>query len=405
MKIALVHNFYQQPGGEDQFFYREGDLLESRGHTVVRYTRHNDDLRGRSRLHMAADSVWNSSEYRNLRRLFREEGVQVAHFHNTLPIISPAGYHAARAEGVAVVQTLHNYRLLCVKGQFLRDGRICEDCAGRSFQWPGVVHGCYRESRATSGVVAGTLFAHSLLGTWKETVNVYLVHHEFARKKFIEGGLPAHKIRIKPGFLDPDPGPGEGNGGYALFVGRLSPEKGISVMLDAWRRLGRRMPLKVIGDGPLRQQVEDAAREIDGVEYLGQRKIDEVLSLMGEAFVTVLPSVWYEVGPCVINETFAKGTPLLSSALGGMAAMNDDGRTGLTFRPGDPSDLAAKFEWLLDHPDEYAGMRRQARAEFEAKYTADRNHRLLIEAYEAAIDDSGTKKGAGTVFSGTVTGN
>ena len=352
MKILAVHNRYQRPGGEDQVFVDETALLEARGHRVVRCEVHNDQVEHMNRLTLAKDTVWNTSAYRELGALIRRERPDVAHFHNTLPLVSPAGYYAARAEGVPVVQTLHNYRLLCPVSLFFRDGRVCEDCMGKTVPWPGVVHGCYRGSRAASGVIATMLTVHRALRTWTEMVDVYVALTEFARNKFVEGGLPAGKIVVKPNFVAPDPGPGQGGGGYALFVGRLAPEKGTGTMLDAWDRLGTGFPLKIVGDGPLKDRVAGAAAGRSNVELLGHRPVADVHALMREADMLIFPSEWYETFGRVAAEAFAAGTPVVAADIGAVAELVEHGRTGLKFRPGDPEDLAAQVEWALSHPAE-----------------------------------------------------
>src|SRR5918995_7060232 len=294
MKILLAHNEYQQPGGEDQVFAAEAALLESHGHRVLRYRVHNDQVAGMDPVTLAGSTVWNRSTHRELRTLIRQERPQVAHFHNTLPLISPAGYYAAKAEGVPVVQTLHNYRLLCPNALFFRDGGVCEDCMGKAITWPGVVHKCYRGSRAASGLVTTMLATHRALRTWTNKVDVYIALTEFARRKFIEGGLPVERITVKPNFVDPDPGPGTSGEGHALFVGRLSPEKGVDTLLAAWERLKGSAPLKIVGDGPLREQVVAAANRHPRVVYLGHRPTEEVYALMKEASMLIFPSGWYE---------------------------------------------------------------------------------------------------------------
>src|SRR5918999_951602 len=290
MKVLAVHNRYQQPGGEDQVFLAETALLESYGHSVVRYSTHNDRVAAMNRLALAGNTLWNSSTYQELRTLIRQERPHVVHFHNTFPLVSPAGYYAAKAEGVPVVQTLHNYRLLCPNALFFRDGRVCDDCMGKVVPWPGVVHKCYRGSRAASGLVTAMLTTHRVLRTWIRMVDVYVALTEFAQRKFAEGGLPAGKIVVKPNFVYPDPGPGEGRGAYALFVGRLSPEKGVGTLLAAWERLERRIPLKVVGDGPLREQAVEAANRYPCVEFLEHRPADEVHALLNEPTMLVFPS-------------------------------------------------------------------------------------------------------------------
>nr|WP_237182009.1 glycosyltransferase [Rhodothermus bifroesti] len=337
------------------------------------------------RRRQAAVTVWNGEAYQNFRALIREKRPQVVHIHNTFPLASPAVIHAAKAEKLPVVMTLHNYRLLCVNALFFRQGRVCEDCLGH-LPWRGVVHGCYRDSRAASAVVAGMLTFHRLLGTW-DMVDRYIVLTEFSRQKFIRAGFPPEKLVVKPNFVHPDPGVGAGKGGYALFVGRLSPEKGVGTLLKAWESLGGRVPLKIVGDGPLAQEVSLTTQRIQGVEWLGRKDLEEVYALMGDAAFLVFPSEWYEGFPRVIAEAFAKGLPILVTAVGSQGSIIDDGRTGLLFCPGDPEDLAAKVEWLLAHPRDLARMRQEARAEYEAKYTAERNYQMLMEIYQQAIDN------------------
>jgi glycosyltransferase involved in cell wall biosynthesis len=385
MRVLLAHNAYQQRGGEDFAVEREIELLRERRHQISTIIVSNDDISNMSRARLAADTLWSSSSKRSLKERLQSERPDVVHFHNILPLISPAAYYAAHSEGVPVVQTLHNYRLLCPNALFFRDGGACEDCLGKPVPWPGVVHACYRESRAASGVVAGMLTVHRFLKTWTEKVDVYIALTEFARRKFIEGGIPAEKVAVKPNFVNPDPGPGEGKGGYALYVGRLSEEKGVGTMLRAWELLGDRIPLKVVGDGPLAERVSGAVERLSGVEWMGQIPGEQVTELMKDAAFLVFPSTWYEVFPLVIVEAFATGLPVLASDIGNMSSLIDHGHTGLHFRPGDGEDLTVQVGWVLSHPDELSRMRREARAEFEAKYTAEHNYERLMEIYEMAV--------------------
>jgi glycosyltransferase involved in cell wall biosynthesis len=386
MRVLAVHNNYQQPGGEEQIFATEAALLESHGHEVFRYTLDNDQIARTNSLVLAKNTLWNSTVYNELRSLIRQQKPQIAHFHNTFPLISPAAYYAAKDEGVVVVQTLHNYRLLCPNALFFREGRVCEDCLGKVLPLPGVMHGCYRGSRSASAMVAATVSFHSLLGTWTKAVDVFIVYSQFAMHKFIQGGLPAEKLAFKTNFLYPAPLPGEGKGGYALFVGRLSVEKGLGVMLEAWRKLDRKIPLKILGDGPMADLVTAAAREMPEIEWLGRKSLEEVYEIVGNAAFLVFPSEWYETFGRVAIEAFAKGTPVVASNIGAIAELIDSERTGLLFRPSDPTDLAHKIDWLLAHPQEMSEMRGAARAEFEAKYTANDNCKRLMEIYHTALD-------------------
>jgi len=389
MKIIVAHNFYQQPGGEDQVFADECRLLAEHGHEVTPFTVHNDDVPEYSRLGLARATVWNGAVAAELGELVRTTKSELVHFHNTFPLLSPAVYHAARSAGAAVVQTLHNYRLLCPGANFFRDGRICEDCLGKRFAWPAIQHACYRGSRAATAVTATMLAAHRLKRTWTEAVDAYVALTEFARGKLIAGGLPEDKIAVKPNFVSPDPQAGAGRGGYALYVGRLSAEKGIDLLLSAWRRLDGAVPLKIVGDGPLADQVREAAERDPHIERLGAQPLDKVHQLLGEAAFLVCASACYEGLPKTIVEAFAKGTPVVAPWHGAMAEIVEHGRTGLHFAPGDADSLAAQALSLFRDAPARERMRGAARAEFEAKYTAARNYALLLEIYRAALGRRG----------------
>lgn len=384
MKILLCHNFYQQPGGEDLCFAAEASLLELHGHQVLRFTRHNDAVAQMSPFEVTRRTLWNRETFHELRKLIRRERPVVMHCTNTFPLISPAAYYAARAEGVPVVQSLHNYRLFCLNAYFLRNDRVCEDCLRKRVPWWGVLHGCYRASRTASVVVAAMLSLHRIMRTWTRMVDRYVALTEFSRRKFIEGGLPAQRIAVKPNFIYPDPDPGSGRGGYAVFIGRLSPQKGINTLLSAWSQLGGCLPLKIIGDGPLAERVKAAANQTVGIEWLGRRQPQEVLALLGEAVCLVMPSISYETFGRTIIEAYAKGTPVVVSRLGAIAELVQDGCTGLLFEPGNPKDLARKIRALVDNPAKFIRLRRAARREYEEKYTAEMNYWMLMKIYEEA---------------------
>ncbi|MEN8446475.1 MAG: glycosyltransferase [Cyanobacteria bacterium J06555_13] len=385
MRVLIIHNYYQQLGGEDTIFATEADLLESNGHKVYRYTIHNDEVAEMNAVNLAAATLWNRVSFHKLKALIREFRPDVAHFHNTFPLISPAAYYAAQETGVPVVQTLHNYRLLCPNGLFFRNGRVCEDCLGKPMPWPGIVHGCYRGSRVASSAVATMVNLHNMMGTWAKAVDVFIAYSQFALDKFIEGGLPKEKFEFKTNFLHPAPEIGQGKGGFGLFVGRLSPEKGIDTLLTAWEKLHIRIPLKIVGAGPLAPEVEAAAERFENIEYLGRRPLSEVYDLMGEAEFFVFSSKWYETFGRVAIEAYAKGTPILASRIGAITELVKPYETGLLFEPGDANDLIAQVEWVLDHSDNWQQIRQQARQEFEVRYTASKNYTRLMEIYQKAI--------------------
>ncbi|HSZ54077.1 MAG TPA: glycosyltransferase family 4 protein [Tepidisphaeraceae bacterium] len=381
MKVLLCHNHYQQPGGEDHSFEDEARLLELHGHQVVRYTLHNDAIADMGRVGVAVRTVWNQRIHSELRQLMRSEAPELVHFTNTFPLISPAAYYAAAAERIPVIQALRNYRLLCPNALLLRDGQPCELCLGRRVAIPAIVHKCYRDSRAATAVVAGMLATHRGLGTWQRKVNLFYTPSEFARRKYIAGGFPADRIAVKPNFVHPDPGEGSGKGGYAIFAGRLSQEKGVSTLLEAWLRHNPPMPLKILGDGPMAGDVRDAIQKCPKIEWLGRLPIDQTLHLIGEASVLVFPSLAYETFGRSIIESFARGTPVITSDKGASAELVEIAINGYHFATGDASSLAARVAQMAT--DAYK-MRKAARAEYLRHYTADRNYQMLLSIYQRA---------------------
>ena len=385
MRILLSHNRYQQPGGEDQSFAAEAAMLRDRGHEVIEYTAHNADVNGMNRVGLAIRAVWNPTTYSDLRRLFRRHRPQVAHFNNTFPLISPAAYYAARAEQIPVVQTLRNFRFLCANSFLFRDGRICHDCVSTTTAWPAVVHKCYRGSRPASVAVATMLTAHRSCGTWRTAIDSYIALTKFSRQTFVDAGFPGDRIVVKPNFVYPDPGAGTGAGGYALFVGRLSAEKGLHTLLRAWRELHVDLPLKIVGDGPEAPSVQAAATAYSGVEWLRYQPSHEVQRLLGDATLLVFPSEWYETFGRVAIEAFAQGVPVVASRLGAMAELVDEGRTGVCFEAGNPDDLVTAVRTLVCDSSRLRAMRCAARREYEDRYTMERNHDQLIGIYHGAI--------------------
>jgi glycosyltransferase involved in cell wall biosynthesis len=386
MKILSVHNSYATPGGEDQVFAQEADLLRSHNHEVALYQANNADAMGKNALVLFADTIFNRQMYRQLAERMHNEKPDLVHVHNTFPVISPAVYYAAKDNGIPVVQTLHNFRLLCPRATFFRDGRVCEDCLRKQVPWPGIVHACYRNSRLTTTAATAMLATHNYKQTWSKTVSAYIALTNFAREKFVEGGLPQEKIFVKPNYLQTDPGLGEGRGNYALFVGRFAPEKGITTLLEAWRQIGSDLPLQIAGDGPLASEVEKAAGELENVTWLKWRPRNEILQRMKDASVLILPSTWYEGFPMIVAEAFAVGLPVITSKLGSMASIVEHLRTGLHFEAGNAAGLVEAVRWWVAHPDEAALMRVRARQTYEAEYTAQRNYAQLMSIYELVLN-------------------
>ncbi len=382
--VLTAHNFYQQPGGEDVVYAAEAALLREHGHPVATFERDNAHIRSGGMA--AVQAVWSTPARREIGARLGSQPAEIVHFHNTFPLISPSAYYAAMKQGAAVVQTLHNYRLICPGALLARDGAPCEECVTQRSLLPAVAHGCYRGSRAGTASVAAMLGVHRAVGTYQYAVDAYIALSEFARGKFIAGGLPAERVWVKPNFLN-DPGAGGGDGGYALFAGRLSAEKGIGTLVDAWNSVAD-IRLRVAGAGPLEQ-----TRWPGGVQTLGQVPREEVLALLRRAVALIYPSVCFENAPMTILEAFACGTPVIASSLGAMAELVRHGYNGLLFRAGDARDLATQVRYAFTHPEHMAEMRRNARREYEEKYTPESNYRQLMAIYERAMENAQRRRG------------
>jgi glycosyltransferase involved in cell wall biosynthesis len=389
MKILLAHNSYQEPGGEDVVFRAEGHLLREAGHEVSEYRRDNGEIEGYSkvrRLALIGRPVWASDSYRDFHALLRRNRPEIVHVHNTFPLISPSIFWACRKEGVPVVNTLHNYRLLCPRGNLLRAGKPCEDCITGNY-WQGVVHGCYRNSRVETAPVALMLTLHHASKTWTRMVDHYIAPSAFARNQFLKAGFPAGQITVKPNFVDPDPGQRTGDGSYALFIGRLSPEKGVDTLLRAWRKLPKTHTLRIVGDGSLRARLESEADGdgLSNVKFMGRLSHEQGIEVMKGARFVIFPSEWYETFGLGIAEAFACGVPAVVSRLGAMQEIVQEGHTGFLFQPGDSDDLARTVARAWNQPEHMRRLGAHARSEYETKYTAAVNYRQLLEIYEQVI--------------------
>jgi glycosyltransferase involved in cell wall biosynthesis len=343
MRILFIHNAYQHFGGEDVVVGAEIGLVRSHGHPAELYKRHNDELHHLSPAHAAVSAIWS-------RRTANEVSAACKAFNPDL-----------------------------IQGTFFRNGVPCEDCLGR-VPWRAVVHKCYRGSAPQSAVLAGLLSAHRTAGTYQNKVTRYIALSAFSRARFIAGGLPAQKITIKPNFVESDMRPSWSSRQGGLFVGRLSPEKGIALLLEAVR-IGGFTNIDIIGAGPSAA----AVAERFGEHYLGFLPATEITQRMRSAAYLLLPSMAHEQMPMTMLEAFSCGLPVIASRVGALADLVEDGKTGLLVNPGDAADLAAKIAWAEAHPNQMQAMGRAARADYEAKYTAPINYKMLVDIYEDAI--------------------
>lgn len=388
MKITIAHNRYQQAGGEDKVVAAEAALLSRRGHQVEMLAFDNEAIGSSpaARVTAAVGSFGSLPSFRRVRAELSRFQPDVLHVHNFMPTLSPAIFFAAAKAHVPVVQTLHNFRLICANAQLFREGTTCELCLQQRSFLPSVRHGCYRSSRLGSAVVGGAMAAHAAVGTWQNRVDRYIALSTFAAGKLGGSRVPAHKIRVKPNFVV-DNGLGQGDAGFALYVGRLSEEKGLATLIaaDALGKLER--PVHIAGDGPMRSEVERACARAGGrLRYLGPQSEEGVRALMRAATVLLVPSLWYEGFPMVMVEALSLGLPVIASRIGGLPEIIEDAVCGFLHAPGDASalgDALRKFAALA--PQQVGAMREAARTRFKRRYSEDTNYELLMQIYAEAI--------------------
>jgi glycosyltransferase involved in cell wall biosynthesis len=385
MKILIAHNHYQQPGGEDVVFENEARLLASAGHQIETLIISNDQIKSMlDKIQVTFRTVENPMGTTAVRAAVESFRPDLIHVHNFFPLLSPAIYQVCRDSGIAVVQTLHNFRPICSGGQLLRNGKVCLACVKRSSIW-GVLHRCYRGSFVASAAAARMITVHNRRGTWFNEVDRYIALTNFARTVFIRGGFPSTRIEVKPNFIaDPGlPAPGLDRSG-ALFVGRLSQEKGVSPLIQAARQFG--FKLRIAGTGPEADSLRKLASP--NVTFLGPISKESVIDEIRRASVVVLPSIWYEGFPMVLIEAFACATPVVASNIGALAEIVESGRTGFLATPGDPVELGVHVMRILADPDISESLGQAARRTFLEKYTPDVNLRRLEKIYNDAISQN-----------------
>lgn len=395
MRILMIHNHYQQYGGEDAVTKSVFDLLVRNRDDVYLYERSNleiNDLPLRQKIETLLNMPWSRQSYREVKLILREFfKPDVVHVFNTFFTVTPAIYYACKEEGIPVVQSLFNYRLICANALFLRDNRHCSDCLTKS-RWRSVLYPCYRNSRILTALVVKMINQHWKLGTWLNYVDQYITVTEFSRQQFIKAGIPASRIMTQPHFLPTNPQPRTQSQHYALYIGRLSTEKGVELMMQAWKDI-KTIPLKIMGTGPLHEKLRLAVKNnnLTNIEVLGYQPEDEYERYLKGAKFLVVPSINYDNFPRTIVEAYSYGVPVVTSSLDGIKEFVKPGVSGELFQVGNPKDLADKVNWLALQDERLEKMSIGSRQEFEKLYTADVYYPFLMSAYRKAIETSQKK--------------
>ncbi|TCC65950.1 glycosyltransferase family 1 protein [Kribbella pittospori] len=398
MRVAMLHNRYRtgQPSGENTVVAQTVDLLRNSGHEVDLYVRNSDDIAAMSRKDRALlpfRSVWSFSAERDLTLLLQENRPDVVHVHNTFPLFSPSVLRAAYRLGLPVVATLHNFRLMCANAVLQRDGKPCESCVGK-LPWAGVVHSCYRESRVQTLPLATSIGVHNTLHTWQRYVTTLVAPSEFVRDRYVAGGFDPELFVVKPHAVPHSGQVRSGAGDAVVFLGRLEDDKGFADLLQAWdSSLGK---LIVVGDGTLRAEAEQRAREDLSIQVLGQLPWADSMEVLRSARAAVVPARSYESFGLVVVEAFAHGVPVVASRLGALAELVDDGETGALTEPGDPEGLR-KALGLVTDPRTSVAFGERARQVYLNRFTPERDlaatERIYTDAIARHADGGRTRRG------------
>lgn len=386
MRILLVHNHYKQTGGEDTVFFTEAALLEEHGHTVEKLTFSNKDVNSTAeKLQAALGIVYNPKGARAVEEKIKQFRPDVVHVHNFFPLVSPAVFYVCQKLNVPVVTTLHNYRFICPSAYLHYHGKLHMENVHKVFPVNAILDGAYRDSRFQTASVVLTTGIHKLLGTWRNKVDLFIALTPGAAKLFQKSSLNPRpeQLVVKPNFTA-DLGLGDREReDYFLYVGRLSPEKGLETLLKAHAR--HPFKLKIIGDGPLRSMVEAHAAKHPSLKYLGYQKRDQVIEELKSAKSLIFPSEWPEMFGMSIIEAFSTGTPVIASKIGGGEYLVQHQRNGLHYTPGDAQALVKQVELLQQLPDLARTLGQNARKSYEHNYTPEANYAMLLQIYEQAI--------------------
>lgn len=388
MKVLLVHNRYRSafPSGENAVVDDEAELLAEAGCDVERLEVESDsiaELGAARRALVPAGVVWSRSGGRLTSDAIARVRPDVVHFHNTFPLLSPSSIRAARSSRVAVVATLHNFRPLCPIAIFLRDGRVCEDCLGR-VPWPGVVHGCYRDSPAATAPIAAMITVHRALGTWTRCIDRIVLPAEFSRAKYVQAGWPPAKLVVKYNTAREPAARRHGAGDGFVCLSRLVPEKGVDVLLRAWAIAFPKgeEQLTVIGSGDADEELRRTAPA--GVVFAGRLGRAEAIALVRDARAIVLPSRWYEVFPRTLVEAYSLGVPAIASDIGALSELVEDGVTGVLVDAGSPDSLARALRTLAASPELAQRLGGNARRRYDERYAPAATTARLLEIYGEA---------------------
>lgn len=389
-KILMVHNFYQIGGGEHTVFKNEVDLLRSHGHEVIEYTRSNDELKA-SKVKLALSpfsTLWSFKTYREVKRIIKDENIDIVHCHNTFPLISPSVYYAARSQKVPVIQTVHNFRFLCPNGTFYCNGHICEECREKNNFCSALKNRCYRNSLIQTLVVTSMLRLHRILGTYKKISYIFLT--DFNRKKFEKLiDINGDNVFVKPNFVkEQDAGKRDADDAYFVYAGRLEDSKGIKALLEAWCQIEPGYHLHIYGDGPLKDYIKEKANLFPKIEYRGFCPQEIIQDDLRAATATIFPSTLYEGFPMIVAESFSCGCPVIATNIGNHAEMVRRANGGALYNPDSVSELEGAIKYVIENNEKLS---RNALNYASENLSPQEGYSSIISIYDSAPTVGGGK--------------
>lgn len=389
-KILIVHNFYQQQGGEDSYIFKEKNLLEQHGHIVILYTKQNAEIQNmslRQKAMLPLNSFFNLKVFNDIRRIIREEQVSIVHVHNTLALISPSVYYAALFCRIPVIQTIHNFRLLCPSATLFFNGKVCEDCLSKGL-FMAIKRKCYRNSRLETLICVISLKIYRTLGVYKK--NNYICLTDFNKKKLLQVNhgkkiyIDKKKVFVKSILSDLKGVQANYNArkDIILYFGRHEKNKGIYTLISAWKSIDK-YSLIICGDGPETPNLQRivSTSGIRNIEFRGYVTDKEKVDLISQSFAVIIPSLWYEGFPMTILESYAYGTPVIGSDVGNVGNIILDDQTGVIFKHDDAGDLVKAVERLEAMSNEEFS--RHIYETYCKKYNPEENYRQLKHIYDA----------------------
>lgn len=388
-KVLMVHNFYQIGGGEHTVYKNEVNMLRENGHEVVEYTRSNDELK-QSKLKLLLlpfTTIWSIKTYREVKKIIKEQNIEIVHCHNTFPLISPSVYYAARKKKVPVVQTIHNFRFLCPGAIFYRDGRICEECREKQNFKSALKHKCYRNSKIQTLVVTLMLKIHRRLGTYSKINYIFLT--DFNRQKFDKLiDINGRNVFVKPNFVkkirkneEKKEKKKTENNKVFVYSGRLEDNKGIQSLLKMWGKLPQDFELHIYGTGVYKEKVEKMAQKKSNIIYYGFQPQSTIFKDIENCAAVLITSEWYETFGMSIPESFSLATPVICTDLGNPKAMIEESKGGEVYKIDDVDSFYTALKRIVAKRESYS---QNALLYYEEKLSDEVNYEKLREIYDKA---------------------